>query len=176
MLIELLSPERLNSYGLGTAPESLVIKRYEWNIALSESLYPALSLLEIGLRNRMDAALINVYGSQWLNGNCPCWIRTPSMIRQGLPNPEQDAIARAKQKLLSENGQWHHAKLIAELNFGFWTNLFKTYYHPVIWQQKQKPLKDVFREFPKISAKQAYNLLSTIRVLRNRIAHHEAIW
>lgn len=64
MLIDLLSQECLNSYGLGQEPKSLVIKRYEWNITLSEALYPALSLLEIGFRNRMDAALINVYGNQ----------------------------------------------------------------------------------------------------------------
>jgi hypothetical protein len=37
-------------------------------------------------------------------------------------------------------------------------------------------MKTVFRESPKMSPKQAYEYLDRVRNLRNRVAHHEAIW
>lgn len=175
-MIELFSEDRLRSYGLGQVSESLVIKRYKWNIALSEALYPTLALLEVALRNCMDAALINLYGNEWLDESCKCWSRTPSMIKKGLPNPEQNTIARAREKLKKKKKNWHRSQLVAELSFGFWVNLFKSDYHILVWHQKQKPMKDVFRQDPKISPKQAYRTLDQIRTLRNRIAHHEPIW
>ncbi|WP_373533388.1 hypothetical protein [Vampirovibrio sp.] len=176
MLINLLSQPRLKAYGLGKSPESLVFARYKWNLALSQALYPSLSLLEVGLRNQMDAALTQLYGLHWLEKEGTYWIRTPRMINQGFPNPEQDAVLKAKQKLLRENGQWSHPKLVAELNFGFWISLFKSHYHPVIWQRKEKPMRTVFQDNPKLSPKQAYAQLDRVRVIRNRIAHQEAIW
>jgi hypothetical protein len=176
MLSDFLSEQRLKKYGLGQVDEPLVIARYKWNLALSEALYPSLSLLEIGLRNRMDAALSMLYGPQWLHEDCTYWVRTPWMQAKRLPNPEQDAILKAKQKLVRENGEWNHPKLVAELNFGFWTNLFKSHYHPPIWHRKEKPMKMVFPESPKISPKQAYEELNRVKILRNRTAHHEAIW
>ena len=36
-------------------PDSLVLARYLWNVALREALYPVLHILEITLRNRLDA-------------------------------------------------------------------------------------------------------------------------
>ena len=176
MISDLLSEPRLKAYGWGQAEESLVIARYKWNLALSEALYPSLSLLEIGLRNRIDNTLSNLHGSDWLQESCHYWIKTPWMQSKGFPNPEQDAIFKAKQKLIRDNGGWSHPKLVAELNFGFWTNLFKSHYHPTIWQSKEKPMRMVFPESPKISPKKAYDALSRVRTLRNRIAHHEAIW
>lgn len=176
MLTELLSEARLKKYGLGTVPESLVLQRYKWNLALSEALYPSLSLLEVGLRNRIDAALTAIYGTQWLSEDWSHWVRTPKMKRFGFPNAEQEAILKTKQKLVRDNGEWTRPKLVAELNFGFWANLFKSHYHPIIWQRKEKPMKTVFRESPKMSPKQAYECLDRVRNLRNRVAHHEAIW
>lgn len=176
MLSDLLSEPRLKAYGWGQVDESLVIARYKWNLALSEALYPSLSLLEVGLRNRMDTALTHLNGTEWLHENSNYWVRTPWMQSKGLPNPEQDAILKTKQKLIRDNGGWSRPKLVAELNFGFWTNLFKSHYHPTIWQRKEKPMRLVFPENPKVSAKQAYEALNRVRTLRNRIAHHEAIW
>jgi hypothetical protein len=176
MLTELLSESRLKKYGHGKVPESLVFQRYKWNLALSEALYPSISLLEVGLRNRIDIALTELYGTQWLSEDWAYWIRTSKMKRMGYPNSEQEAILKVKQKLVRNNGEWIRPKLVAELNFGFWTNLFRSHYHPILWQRKEKPMKIIFRENPKMSPKQVYEYLDRIRNLRNRIAHHEAIW
>lgn len=176
MLVSLFSQERLKNYGYGEDSETLVLDRYKWNIALSEALYPSLSLLEVALRNRIDGAFIEMFGQDWLDENSENWVRTQRMIQNNFPNPERDAIVRAKQSLIRNGQAVTHAKLLAELNFGFWVNLFKAHYHPLFWQKKSKPMGKVFRGTPKLPPKEAFDQLQRVKNLRNRIAHHEAIW
>jgi Abi-like protein len=165
MLYKLLSEQRLKPYGLGKVPDALVIGRYKWNLALSEALYPTLSLFEIGLRNRVDEVLTNLYTPQWLDTNSSL-----------LQLPEKETIATAQEGLKRKKEQLHRSKLIAELNFGFWTKMFSSSYHPLIWHRKDKPLKTVFSTASGLSAKQVHDQLMQIKSFRNRIAHHEAIW
>lgn len=62
---------------------------------------------------------------------------------------------------------------IADLNFGFWTNLFSGENAKVLWQ----PLRLVFKHLPKNERKRKKiaDCLHRIRKLRNRIYHYEPI-
>ena len=175
MIIETLSESRLHRYGLKSLPEKEVLARYRWNLALSEAFYPALSLMEVALRNNIDRALSGLT-DDYLDENWLGWVSTPWMISKGLPNPEQDALIKTKQKLARTAPHYTRGKLVAELNFGFWAGLFKSYYHPKLWINRHKPLHKVFPGDTSLKALTVYKRLDTIRLLRNRIAHHEAIF
>ena len=57
-LIELFSENRLSSYKYSSSDtDSVALERYLYNIELSKSLYPLLSILEIALRNRINEAI-----------------------------------------------------------------------------------------------------------------------
>lgn len=54
-LIEILTPARLSSYK--DTENSVFLDEYIYNIKVSEAFYPALSLLEITLRNKICNAI-----------------------------------------------------------------------------------------------------------------------
>lgn len=67
-LISLFSEIRLSKY-LSTFDrnETKAISLYEYNLKLSQALYPMISLLEVGLRNAIDKELCKHFSDQnWL--------------------------------------------------------------------------------------------------------------
>ena len=68
-------------------------------------------------------------------------------------------------------------KIIAELSFGFWVNLFKKPY------DKKLRIKDLKKVFPNLPSKQEklmnreviYRELNHIRNFRNRVFHYEKV-
>jgi hypothetical protein len=168
MPYEILSQGRLARYG-NPKIEALndIMARYVWNIALSEALYPTLSILEVALRNRMDSAFVTLLAEDWLTPTSAFW----------QPNNSQE------QKMLAETLKFQKPKanrghLIADLTLGFWIGLFKNEYKPSIWNRR-KVFDTVFPHCPvkgldRVSCVRPS--LRTARILRNRISHHEAIF
>ena len=58
-----LSPDRLGAYGQVQEGHRVIVARYLWNIAISEALYAPLHILEVGLRNAIDRAMVAETGS-----------------------------------------------------------------------------------------------------------------
>ena len=91
-----------------------------------------------------------------------------------LPN-EQQSVIDAKNRL-DEQGKAHEpGRVVAELNFGFWTSLFSAPYE----QSLLLPvLPTAFASMP--TAMRTRRMLSKrvddIRKLRNRVFHHEPVW
>ena len=57
-LVNLFSSNRLSSYKYDiNDTDSIALERYLYNIEVSKSLYPLLSILEISLRNRINQAI-----------------------------------------------------------------------------------------------------------------------
>lgn len=54
---EILHTERVDAYRQNGADEKLTLARYALNMALAESLYPALQFAEVGLRNAIHRAM-----------------------------------------------------------------------------------------------------------------------
>ena len=164
-----LASDRLAAYRRGDTDKD-VLTRYLWNTALSESLYPVLQYLEIGLRNNLHNAISTVYGSTWYD-------RQPSILE----HDQQRMVGDAKQKLQRSHKPLTTGRIVAELTFGFWTSLFNRRYEvrpngtPVLWPMLLAP---VFPHVPRFlrTRHEMSRRLTDIRVLRNRVFHHEPIW
>lgn len=162
----IISQERLQPYinhhfgGIDKA-----IAHYKANILISESFYPLISILEVGLRNSINKQFIRRFNDNKWFGNYE-FITIVS-------NYQIDRISEARTNIQSSKKEITTGRIISELTFGFWTSLFDTKYELTLW----KNLRFAFPNCPKqdrkrkiISAK-----LNSFRKFRNRIFHHEAI-
>lgn len=165
-LTQALSGERLGAYRDHTGGNGLqLFSHYVWNIALSESLYPALQVLEVALRNSIHTAASEHFAREdWFNDrNVVSIPREISALNKALCT-----LGRKKKPL-------DPGRIIAELNFGFWTSLLDRRYEQVLWPCL---LRATFPKMPR-SQRTRTNLsrrFQNIRYLRNRIFHHEPIW
>ena len=164
----IFSQERLEGYlnhaSCNNSKEDALIM-YSWNIDLSQSLYPALQILEISLRNSLHHALSqNFETDQWFDLSF-------------LHPREQIQIQKVKDDLKRRKKPLETGRIVAELSFGFWTSLFDIRYEhgQVLWPRM---LKKTFMHLPKKLKTRAFlsRELNRIRFLRNRIFHHEPIW
>lgn len=161
-----ISHERLDAYRQkgGKLDDSNLFAHYAWNIALSERLYPALQGLEVTLRNSIHDAFSAKYETEeWY-------------MRKGLLDAREWAsLEKALNELRKCRKPREPGRVIAELNFGFWTSLFDSRYEQTFWHGLIQP---VFPYLPKPMRrrKTLSNRLNRIRRLRNRVFHHEPIW
>lgn len=171
-LVNLFSSNRLNSYKYNDNDDnSIALERYLYNIELSKSLYPLLSILEISLRNRINQAIEDTIQNDWLINE----LNNQNILLTGEFNKLQDA----KQKLLKK-GHYNFTKddLIAELSLGFWVYLCGRKYKNSLWH-KTGFFKTVFVDYPNFSEFDKLGKITpTLQLmlkLRNRIFHHEII-
>lgn len=160
---------RLESYRpISTSTDLEMVVNYLWNVALSEALFPALQGLEIALRNSISAGLSDRYGTD-------SWYDLP-----GILEPTQvAAVSRAKHAIVASNKSVTSGRVIAELNFWFWTSLLSQPYHHRFWTPQKYALID--RVFPHVSRssrnrRKLHRRCNGIRALRNRVFHFEPIW
>ena len=165
-----ISPERLQAYAAspadGLSDPKVTLARYMLNIALCESLYPALQNCEIALRNAIHQHLSRLMGRE-------DWYDAPRFV---MTSWGQEEIRKAKTKLQKLGKATTPGRVVAELQFGFWTSLFEAHY------EQHTPflpsgIKAVFPYMPKSlhKRKDRKNDLEHIRALRNRVFHHERI-
>ena len=167
LLRKAISHERLEAYRQrGTDGSDLnLFAHYVWNIALCESLYPALQGLEVSLRNTIHDAATAAYRTEfWFDDS-----RAIPHLR------EQNAVRKAKETLAHDHKPHEAGRVVAELSFGFWTSLFDVRYEQILWPHL---LKAVFPSMPRHirTRKTLSKRLHRIRHLRNRVFHHESIW
>lgn len=147
------------------------VTRYFWDISLCQALYPSLGLLEVAVRNSIDATLAVHFGRS-------DWYDTPGFLQ----NREAIRVGRAKKKIQDSRKLVAPGRVVAELNLGFWTSLLDTLYGnspygPQVWKSPSRPL--LIAAFPNAPncalgvRRPILNRLDDIRLLRNRIFHHE---
>lgn len=136
---------------------------YKWNMALSESMYPLLHVIEVALRNRLHTVISDHFNDEnWLlNGDFLAGDEIDSIQKQ---------IAYLRRRKQLDTGH-----LIAELSFGFWTSLLDRRYEfkQLLWPTLLKPT------FPYLNDRKIHAIRSRfnkIRKLRNRVWHYEPIW
>jgi Abi-like protein len=163
---DLLSITRLDGYKGGSKNDlTTILHRYNFNIELSNEFYPLLSVFEVAFRNSIHLAWAN-------NFHDPSWIC--NYKNHSLANIEKKKIEEAMEELTDKKKPINENEIIAELNLGFWVNLFDNRYLEI----NKKTIKE---HFPNATNKQRdiYKIksqLNDIRNLRNRIFHHEPIW
>ena len=164
-LYQVFSEPRIRPYrGHSADSDSRTFGTYAWNIALCESLYSVLNSLEITLRNSIQHAATQEFGDEF------------GFDGLGSKNA-QYALGKARRDLKKahEGESFSAADIIAQLNFGFWVGLFDSRYEQVLWR---KLLKPVFPHIPRRHRTRGAlaGRLYRIRLLRNRVFHHEPVW
>lgn len=139
---------------------------YGKNLKKGKESYILLAILEVSLRNAINEVFEYKFGEDWL-------IREADFLHTS----QIAQIRKAKAQITARNETLHKDKLLAELNLGFWTSLFKSPYSNIM---RFGTLKNIFPSLPNkqtmllnrkiISAK-----LNHIREFRNRVFHYENI-
>ena len=145
---DLISHGRLARYG--NVLDDKCLARYFFNISFCESLYPALSVFEVVLRNKADIVLTRHLGSGWIF----------------------EAVQRDKRL-----AELHRIKdknvLIDNLTLAFWSRLFHPSSRELIWSKCPDALAEIFEK-----RKASLNLskigfeIDQIRRCRNRFSHN----
>ncbi len=141
---------------------------YQWNLEISAAFVIPLHVLEVGIRNVVVEALEDVHTSNWP------W--TQGFIIS-LPNPSSGYSPRKHLQGVARQ-QPTMGKVVAELSLIFWERMFTKRHDARIWDRHIKALfinASPALSVPKLRAS-IYEDLRRIRVLRNRIAHHEPIF
>ena len=161
---EALSLERFSRYLAWAAGDrGRALALYGQNAHLSESLYTPLQTLEVALRNRIHIALSKAKGEQWYGTDAGVLL-----VRH-----QHQQVAKAVEELLKAGKPVTAGGVVASLTFSFWTTMFNKDYE-TLWQQVLHRIADPAA--PKgLKRKSFSGPLTRIRVLRNRIAHHEPI-
>ena len=144
--------------------EQKAIRHYEQNIRLAESLVPSISVFEVTLRNAVIRELERMTGrKEWYL----CFQAHPVLTSlYTYVNTASRHITNRKEVVTAD-------KINGELTMGFWVSLFNAEYEMYLW----KDLRRAFPNLPKsMRQRKAVSApLNTIRSLRNRAFHHEAI-
>lgn len=167
-LIEIITPVRLRAYG--NECDEILLDKYIYNLRLSEAFYPALSLVEITLRNRICNAIDKLI--------CKDWLINEINEQKLLADKEYKKLLETESKLSKSGKKVTNDRLISEMTLGFWVHLCTKSYKPKFWDKKGFfeavfPNYSTEKELRKIAPIQ--NDLLTILRLRNRISHHEMI-
>ena len=160
----ILAPERMDVYRQDGAAPATTLARYLLNMALCESLYSPLQFAEIALRNAIHSSLTARFGTaSWYD------------IVPALPAWQQKQLGEARQKLQTHGKPVTPGRMVAELQFGFWTGFFNKSHggtglgHALASQAfAHAPRPE--RDMKKLDAR-----WKRIRDLRNRVFHHERI-
>ena len=162
-LEEALSLERFSRYrAWAGGDKGRALDLYGLNTRLSEALYTPLQMLEVALRNRIHAVL-----SASIQ---PRWFEAPGFLTVPYQNEQ---IAEALADLRRERKEPDPGRVVAALTFSFWTTMLGTHYEN-LWQTDLHRIGR--RDGGKgLRRKELSGPLTPIRLLRNRIAHHEPI-
>jgi hypothetical protein len=163
-----ISSARLQRYQSNPFDSLETVINYFWNIALAESLYCSLNMVEIALRNGLHNALAHQFGT-------PTWYDRAGLLewRQAVEVRKTKARIAARGDLVTSD------RVVSELTFGFWVTILSRPYDSRLWSSwKASPLKTAFVRIPR-SLRQRQHIhqhYNAIRELRNRVFHHEPIF
>lgn len=167
------SKERLSSFAYleGDTIDNIVMN-YSHNIKISQAIYPELCTLEIILRNSIDRVLKKYISETWMEDELNNNVLLDSSEFKTLEKVYNDL----KDDCRASSKDFTIGKVVANLNFGFWTNLCVKKYNSKIWN-KPKCFYGVFVNYPyKYSINDIAKKLYAIRRFRNRVFHYEKIF
>lgn len=168
-----LSAPRIATYEKAIVAEAdylpvAALELYDWNAQVSGAFMAPLHICEVVMRNAVSEALTAVYGSRWP------WSASFEASLPAPPvgyNPRRDL--QHTRKTYPTTG-----KVIPELKFVFWQKMFTSRHDGRLWVPHLThvlPNLDPAKTVPKLRA-EIYDDLEHVRLLRNRIAHHEPIF
>lgn len=164
-MLRAFSEPRLRVYITAAQGDTTLAERlYWWNIEISAAFYGPLHCLELGLRNALDYQLRGAFAQD-------TWWDVAPLNRVGRENVT-NAVNKCK---LRGAGMFTADDVVAELSLGFWTSLLSnpkgSGYDRRLW------VPILHRAFPHYRKQRdrLHQKFETMRLLRNRIMHHEPI-
>jgi hypothetical protein len=158
-----LSLERFARYlAWADQDRARAIELYTLNTRISESLYIPLQALEIALRNRIHAVMTQARHERWFSDE-----------RFLLDANQTEQLANAIRDIEHDGREPTPGRIVAELTFGFWTAMFGTVYED-LWRRTLHLIANR-ADGKRLGRKDFTKRLTPIRMLRNRVAHHEPI-
>jgi len=141
------------------------LEHYKSNIKITESFYPLIAVLEVGLRNNMNHRFIDYFKTK-------NWTSSVNFI-DSVSDFQMNQVNNARKKILTSKKEMTDGRIVSELTFGFWTSFFDSKYELNLW----KSLRLAFPNCPKSIRKRKTmsSKFNGIRKFRNRLFHHEAI-
>ncbi|MBL1384290.1 MAG: Abi family protein [Colwellia sp.] len=168
---------------------------YIWNKVLCGAIYPLLQSVEISLRNAINDAAVNEFGTYWhetinhMPRNNGTHDYNYTNLKSNFESARKNWLRKENKKRRSNNQQTlpHNHKpdfncVVAETEFSTWEFslhrcLYKLNGAGFLWP---KITNDVFKNWSHQSSNntrdQAFKLVSEIRPFRNRLSHHEPLW
>ena len=146
----------------GRADEAVDL--YVWNVSVTAEFWKLIGYTEVALRNAISDQLDTRPNAKHI-----AWFDDPRVISRRAESYKK--IAQAKATLAKLGKDATVDRLIAELNFGFWQQLVsKRSRH--LWPTISRGFKGLTSKDPRRLSES----LQTLRLFRNRIAHHYKIW
>jgi hypothetical protein len=188
VLESVISSARLAPY-LAAASGDLqnALDLYVWNIGASAALFGPLQVLEIAFRNAMDRELRALCGPSWHSGAAFASIAA-SVRGRARRAPDLLFGVRSARKVLIRAFRSAHPRavalpqfttdqIVAAMTFGSWTTMLGPSFEPDLWAPALR------RAFPnyssvahaKFSRPPIAARFEDLRVLRNRVMHHEPL-
>ncbi|MFK3797560.1 hypothetical protein [Pseudomonas sp. NPDC088444] len=148
---------------------SAALKLYAWNARICGAFLTPLHICEVVMRNAVADALESVHGPQWPWN--PGFDR--SLPRQSGPGYNALKDLQCVRQRTEKTGQ-----VIAELKFVFWEKMFTSRHDDRIWNTHLRHVLPNLMSTETIAEhrERIFGDLNSIRMLRNRIAHHEPIF
>lgn len=137
------------------------LELYALNTQISESLYTPLQILEVSLRNRIHTVMAELQHEAWFQDD--------GFL---LGDHQAGQVEAAVKDIAREGKEATPSRIVAALTFSFWTAMFGKAYE-TLWQQGLHKIGS--KDGKGLRRKDLSTPLASIRILRNRIAHHEPI-
>jgi abortive infection bacteriophage resistance protein len=143
---------------------------YVWNGHACGSFYLALQTIEVAVRNASHHQLSILFGESWFHND-----QFLSLDEKFTLQISQALVELRKHKYPTDSPH-----VVSILSFGFWTMLYSKKHESQLWA----PKNGLRRAFPRTlqvsgfhpSRKVIADRLHHLRMLRNRIAHHEPVF
>jgi CBS domain-containing protein len=141
--------------------EAYAVELYLYNTRVAKAFMFPLGVVEVALRNAIDALLVSRHNADW---HLDSDFRQNVLMTEGL-NTLDKAINRAGLNAT-------HGQVVAELTFDFWSNLLRPDYGD-LWRTS---LNIVFPNILRSTTRHDVQVMAKdINRFRNRVAHHEPI-
>ena len=185
-LQDLIGPARSAPYLTATHGDpKLAAALYAWGVELAGAWHSHISYVEVAVRNAIDVQL-----KQWngQHGGGPEWTapgKAGSLLHKIIGSAIADARVSAKKEA-ARRPTGHpryghhptHDDVVAQLMFGAWSRLLMLPHHDPHVRQKKLWSQGLCSAFPQghstdSGRETAGRQLESLRLLRNRIAHHD---
>lgn len=169
-LPDLISQARFSTYLRATGDDpARALALYQWNLQVSSALLVPLHVLEVLLRNAVSEAISKQHGEDWP------W---SAGFTRSLPDPAGPHYSPKQDLLTVARRHPSTGSVIADLKFVFWERMLTRRHDARLWD---KHFLSVFPHAPNTrsisSLRDALRGdIARIRILRNRVAHHEPIF